>query len=352
MSVKKQPDDPVPPASPTMEDVARAMGLHRTTISLALRNHPRIPEATRARVRQMAQQMGYRPHPMVSALMSYRANHRKPTWRGTLGLITTGQQPQEWRKPPAYAKMFDGAKKRAYALGYDLQPFWVGEGDFSVRRFNTMLRTRNVPGVIVAPAPLGTVLPPLDWSQLSAVAIGYSVREPDFNRIAHDYYHSMVLAIACCRERGLRRIGLVLDFASDARVNHLWLSAYLMQQKLDAELAGLEPLIVRPKGGDVLKLAQWLQTQRPEVILSLPGGALKREMGLLPPRQRVPIISLGCYEREGRQSGIFQNYEWIGACAVDFLTAMVNRGERGIPEQSQTLAIKGLWVDGEENDAG
>lgn len=155
MSAEEQQKGSVPPASPTVEDVARAMGLHRTTISLALRNHPRIPESTRARVRQMVQQMGYRPHPMVSALMSYRANHRKPTWRGTLGMITMDKEAQEWQTSPAYAKMFEGAKKRAYALGYDLQLFWVGAESFSVRRFNTMLRTRNVPGGDCCPGTTG-----------------------------------------------------------------------------------------------------------------------------------------------------------------------------------------------------
>ncbi len=53
----------------TLDDVARSAGVHRTTVSLALRNHPRIPQATRDRVKQIANDLGYRINPLVSALM-------------------------------------------------------------------------------------------------------------------------------------------------------------------------------------------------------------------------------------------------------------------------------------------
>ncbi|RRJ98846.1 LacI family DNA-binding transcriptional regulator [Opitutaceae bacterium TAV3] len=56
-----------------MEAVARAAGVHRTTVSMALRGHPKLPEATRARIRELAERMGYRPNPLVQALMSTRA---------------------------------------------------------------------------------------------------------------------------------------------------------------------------------------------------------------------------------------------------------------------------------------
>lgn len=56
----------------TMADVARAAGVHQTTVSLALRSHPRIPENTRKRIQQVAEEMGYRPNPLVSALIAQR----------------------------------------------------------------------------------------------------------------------------------------------------------------------------------------------------------------------------------------------------------------------------------------
>ncbi|HWL54372.1 MAG TPA: LacI family DNA-binding transcriptional regulator [Chthoniobacteraceae bacterium] len=337
-------------ASPTMEDLARALGVHRSTVSLALRNHPKISQATRQRVRETAQRLGYRPNPLVSALMSYRANHRKPTWRGTLGIITSAKSPEGWRQPPAYRLMHAGALQRARELGYDLQPFWVHDPALPIRRFNAMLRTLNVPGVIVAPLFSETVLPEIDWSMFSAIAIGHTLQTPDLHRVTHDYFHSMATAIRGCLDRGKRRIGLALDAISDARVDHLWSSAYFTQLRLNPEMEPLEPFIPEQPLTPEL-FAAWLRRTRPEVVISLPGHFAGRALSKRSAQNdlshgEIEWVSLGCYERESADSGIFQNYEAIGAAAVDLLTALINRGERGIPKQSHVLQIKGIWVEG------
>ena len=57
------------PAKATLEDVALKAGVHRTTVSLALREHPRIPAATRMRIKAIAAKLGYRINPLVSALL-------------------------------------------------------------------------------------------------------------------------------------------------------------------------------------------------------------------------------------------------------------------------------------------
>ena len=41
-------------------------------MSLALRNHPRLPLETRERIRSLAEKMGYRPDPFLRALVAYR----------------------------------------------------------------------------------------------------------------------------------------------------------------------------------------------------------------------------------------------------------------------------------------
>ena len=50
--------------------VAERAGFSRATVSRALRNHPGIPEATRQRVVDAAAALGYRPNPLVAALMA------------------------------------------------------------------------------------------------------------------------------------------------------------------------------------------------------------------------------------------------------------------------------------------
>ncbi|HLP26110.1 MAG TPA: LacI family DNA-binding transcriptional regulator, partial [Acidobacteriota bacterium] len=57
------PDTPVEGLNPhvTIRDVARVSGLSLATVSLALRNSPRVRPDTLARVHAAAEQVGYRP---------------------------------------------------------------------------------------------------------------------------------------------------------------------------------------------------------------------------------------------------------------------------------------------------
>jgi len=71
----------------TLADVARKAGVHRATVSLSLRNHPRIPVATRERIRAIASELGYRINPLVSALMQSRRTG-KPAKHTALAYVT------------------------------------------------------------------------------------------------------------------------------------------------------------------------------------------------------------------------------------------------------------------------
>ncbi|WP_415909533.1 LacI family DNA-binding transcriptional regulator [Oleiharenicola sp. Vm1] len=51
------------PLETTLEDVAKRAGVHRSTVSLALRNSPRIRPEVRARIQQIAHEMHYRVNP-------------------------------------------------------------------------------------------------------------------------------------------------------------------------------------------------------------------------------------------------------------------------------------------------
>src|SRR5688572_14522424 len=50
--------------------VAEAAGVSLMTVSLALRNSPRVSSRTRTRIAQLADKLGYRPDPEISRLMS------------------------------------------------------------------------------------------------------------------------------------------------------------------------------------------------------------------------------------------------------------------------------------------
>src|SRR5205823_11763824 len=55
--VKRNSQTPV-----TLRDIAAALGLSHVTVSLALRDHPKIPEARRLQIQETARLMGYSPN--------------------------------------------------------------------------------------------------------------------------------------------------------------------------------------------------------------------------------------------------------------------------------------------------
>jgi len=74
-------DSEVPPsASPRLVDVARIAGVSRATASRALAGYGRVSAQTIARVRSVADRIGYRPDPIAQAM---RSGHT-----GSVGLVT------------------------------------------------------------------------------------------------------------------------------------------------------------------------------------------------------------------------------------------------------------------------
>lgn len=55
-----------------MSDIAGQLGVSSSTVSRALRQDPRISASMRTRVRELTESIGYRPNPLVSALMATR----------------------------------------------------------------------------------------------------------------------------------------------------------------------------------------------------------------------------------------------------------------------------------------
>jgi len=48
---------------PTVRLIAETCGYSRSSVSLALRGDPRLPEATREKILRVARELGYRPNP-------------------------------------------------------------------------------------------------------------------------------------------------------------------------------------------------------------------------------------------------------------------------------------------------
>ncbi len=327
----------------TMQDVARAARVHQTTVSLALRNHPRIPEVTRKRITNVARRMGYRVNPYVAALMSSR--HRSSAkFQATLGYVTsdpaeTGKASSIW----SYQDFYAGFVEKAAELGFAVDHFWLGDPQLTPTRFHQITSTRNIHGLVIAPLGQRKVGLGLDWNRFAAIAYGYSLPEPGIHRVVPDFYHSMLEIVRRCRAAGRSRIGLVLDRAMDRVSEHLWLAALLAEQRIAPAGDRVDPLLL--SAWDVVRFRAWVRRHKPQVIVAV--GSTLDQIRALSETYPAPLITLN-----GGSDNAGENYEGVilprrlaGHICAAFLIGQLQRNERGPVTVARTTLVQTDWFD-------
>jgi DNA-binding LacI/PurR family transcriptional regulator len=335
----------------TLQDIARASGVHIATVSRVLHNDPQIGAATTQEVRRIAEEMGYKPDPMLTALSAYRSSNRKQEYKATIAWITNDFTRHGWNSCVMFDLYFKGARERAAQLGYELEEFWLREPGLTAARATSVLKNRAISGLIVAPQPKAKMRIRLDWSNFSAVAIGLTTAWPRLNTVTNHHFDSMVSAVRHVRSYGYRRIALVVHQPHDERSNHAWTGAFLAQQQRWPAKQRIP--ILSMKGFTEARFEKWLKTYRPDAVISYDTFTNMLEtLGYRIP-QDIGFASLGFAshletsdEITRDNAGIDENALETGAVTVDLLVGMIHRGERGIPKVRHYLLVEGSWRDG------
>ncbi|HYC70533.1 MAG TPA: LacI family DNA-binding transcriptional regulator [Opitutaceae bacterium] len=331
----------------TLKQIAAQTGFHHSTVSRALRGDRALPEETRARIRQAAEKLGYRPDPYLAGLIAHRSARRSRRFRAVLGWLNNWPERAGWRRWVVFRQVFLGAQKRADALGYRLEDFWLAAPSLSPARAAHVLQTRQINGLIVAPQPEPQGIGDFDFARFAAVAIGQTLRAPALHSVTSDHYHNMVLLVRALQGQGFRRIGYVTTASGEARTNGHWSSGFAWAITDGGRVAPpIPPLTIA--NDDTAPLGAWYRRHRPDVIASTcPVATLRRlrEMGL-----RVPHdVSLACAALNDDArfvAGISEHPELIGAAAVDMVVELLHKDERGIPAVPRRLTIPGSWTEG------
>ena len=330
---------------PTIKQIADAAHVSTATVSLALRNHPRISKKTAQRIQEMAKLMGYHPNPLVVALMSHVRMTTQLPPSTTLGFINAYPERDPRKVSSGFALYFKGACDRADQLGYRMDAFWAREPGMTARRLSNVLLARGIPGILVGPLPRGRGHLSLTWSKFAASSIGYSMWRPHLHRATSHHAHAILLALRKLQRLGYRKIGLAMSPNFDERVDHHWLANFLLSNHNLEEKYGVPVLI--DDTDNMQKFPKWFSTHRPDAIISPHQSAYD---WLLRLKVNVPgdvgFVHLDLDPQLMNFSGINQRPELIGAAAVDLLINQLNRNERGVPEDPRLLLIESVWVDG------
>ncbi|MGC4071901.1 MAG: LacI family DNA-binding transcriptional regulator [Nibricoccus sp.] len=333
----------VSPVTVTLEDVARMARVHRSTVALALRDHPRIALATRERVQQIAQKLGYRVNPLVAALMRSRRSGQ-PTRDAVIGYVTAHSTEYGWR-PPHHDRpdFFPGARDRAKDFGYQLEHFWYAEPGMTPKRFRQALLARGIHGLIIGRMPQEVTEIELDWSLFSTVALGMTLQSPRLHRVTENHFDTVGIAMRQCRSLGYKRVGFVFSEVNDSPgVGDRWLGAYLAHR---AEYFRNDPVPVCAGAlADRESFLNWFRAHRPDALLvthAAPVAGWIGSEGLRIPED-VGLVELQD-SLEGSASGVCYDPAKIGALAVEMVVGLMYRNEKGVPSEPYEVLISGEW---------
>jgi DNA-binding LacI/PurR family transcriptional regulator len=330
---------------PTIRDIARKAGCHYSTVSLALRNHPRIPPRTKEKIKTIADQLGYRTDAMLAALCAYREMKRPLAEKGVIAWLTNHRAEKGWTVSACNRDYFQGASARAAERGYRLEQFWLAAPGMNAFRMSKIFWTRGIQGVLLPPQERLCAVD-LDWKNLSAVTFGYTLTNPRLHLVSNHEYRTMGTLFSELDRRGYRRVGLVNLRNHDERVDHNWLAAYLVEQNRLCTEQAIPPLILESWSDQ--DFLSWVERFRPDAIVTKLVEvltSLKRAGYRVPEDIGVAYHSLD----EGRLglSGMKKNSFQIGVMAVDLLVDMLHRNERGVPLRAYLLMVEGTWFEGQ-----
>lgn len=329
------------------KDIAERAGVSVATVSLALSDSPRLPAATKSRLRALAEKLGYQAHPYVSAYMSWRRT------RGALQLPTVallhGYAPDTgWKRhgSPTVREMYRGALQQLRARGYAAEEFRLG----SIRtpRLVSILQARGTAGLVFAPNIDAAAHYGFPWDDFSAIQIGAAPAGLTLPRVAHDHYQGSLDAVRQCATRGYRRPGLVIDPAHDVRLQHVWRAGF----EMGAEECGFaQNRIFRLKetAPDAAALRTWIRQRKPDVIVTNLHQLVEKllaQSGLSIPKD-LGLVSLSVPAPGDRVSGINQNGHLIGVQAIDLLAGSLQLHRTGLLSEAITTLVSGRWNAGE-----
>lgn len=332
---------------PTLQDIADRSGFSRSAVSLALRNHPSLPEATRKKIRQAAEEIGYRPNPLVAALMA-QLGGRRQDYHETVAVITRGgMQGDDDDAHDFYKILYRAISTHAAAQGLRVDLISTLREKMSGERLNRILLARGIHGILLFPGgEPDTDYPDLDWKQFATVLVGFNAKWQMFHQVVSDYIHDIDLALQMAERGGGRRIGLAVEDGRDRNINSSWSSRFLVYQRRIPARNRI-PILSAPLPAFNRKLfLGWFEKYRPDTLLVAGEEqyGFLREAGYQAPDD-VRVINL-IQRGEKGMAGIDPRTEEVGRAAIDLLFSLLQSNQRGIPDFPRQVAVKGCWAGG------
>ena len=248
----------------TLADIARLARVSKATVSLALRGHPKISSATSERVKSVAQQIGYRPDPVLARIAASRWRTRQNPSDSVVAFVVS---PHPWHADnvemsPALRL---SAAEVGEQLGYRVERFKLHDYT-NPKNLARVLFHRGIRAVIFGPIMAEQVIAEFPWDEFTCVGCHVGYYQPPVNVVVPDFHHAVVNVWREALSAGYKRIGVALLQEMEAVDRFDKVSAALFcQSQLSPDLPSV-PLQHFPIG-DQREFKAWLKRYRPDVVL-------------------------------------------------------------------------------------
>ena len=334
-----------------MSDVARAAGVSKNAVSLALRNDPQIPAATRERIARIAAELGYRRNPVVGELMARLRKSGQPRFQAALALINGNRDAAAFERHPTIPAYVRGCRRRAQSLGYTLDTFWLHDPAGEGRTLHRIFAARDIRGALVVGMMDENLLPRQFMPVVEAfpvVVTGVRTRDPALSFACVDHHVLALQAVEQALALGYRRPALVLDRVIDDLVQGRFTAGFQIGQRTlpkQQRIAPFHDIAAARRDGAVFQ--RWLAKAKPDVIFTLYNVVRHwlEDAGYRIPRD-IGVIQLEWRPERPDWAGMNQHNDMVGEAAVDMLVSMIHNGDSGPPAFPRATLIAPSWVPG------
>ncbi|MGE9294266.1 MAG: substrate-binding domain-containing protein [Puniceicoccales bacterium] len=329
----------------TQKDLAIELGLAQSTISMALRRHPDIPQETIEKVLNLAKIKGYKPDPYLTGLAAYRKKNASPHYTATIAWLSVVPTIWSWRNSRIYTAYHQGACQRASDLGYRIEEHTLDLEKDNAKSLRRILNARKIQGILLPPLPGYDNTLEFDFSPFYAITFGYTLKSPKLNLVSHQHFKSACVAMQELRARGYRKIAFCISDETDRRTFRGWSAGVRSYQSQMPEEERI-PLHFTPINEET-RVLEWYRAVKPDAILT--QGSYIYEIltrAGIPVPEDVGYAVLDAWKDTPHLSGIDQNAHLTGARATELLVEKINIQDVGIPEIATQVLVEGSWVEG------
>ncbi|MET0263401.1 MAG: LacI family DNA-binding transcriptional regulator [Rariglobus sp.] len=318
----------------TIRELAKALGLGKTTVAAALHDSRKVSAATREHVKQRARELGYIANPVASGFLRQVRSQGIRRYRANLALVMPMHADYHYLQ-----ELIKGASARCRELGYGLDVFRADS--YEPEKLTQILLARGILGVGIGPLddPVGQIT--LDWSRFATAAYGYTMAQPAIHRVVPYHLHGIRDAFRACIQKGFKRIGLALKTREDQRSDRLWSAGFIDLQRSLPAARRVRPLLASEGDYTKTRIREWLRQERPDVVILQTSGDLLRSVETA---KKLPCVVLDLLP-DDQVAGIDQQFSRCGALLIDLVSAQVLHNQRGIPETPTISLVEGFLVE-------